>query len=141
MVIASTTNQVEELVCCWREFSGWYGCTRGWVCRDTSHAETFVTDDSMRVLIGTNLVTEGFDIKKLMMVLPLDNRLNTVELIQGVGRIIGRGLFYLLSRKNNWAARNRRGEFSPIKEGCISEQVREFYGLESKKGNKGQHVG
>ncbi|CAI4701693.1 CLN_G0043930.mRNA.1.CDS.1 [Saccharomyces cerevisiae] len=71
----------------------------------------------------------------------LDNRLNIIELIQGVGRLRDGGLCYLLSRKNSWAARNRKGELPPIKEGCITEQVREFYGLESKKGKKGQHVG
>ncbi|KAF4000853.1 Helicase conserved C-terminal domain family protein [Saccharomyces cerevisiae] len=95
----------------------------------------------MRVLIGTKLVTEGIDIKQLMMVIMLDNRLNIIELIQGVGRLRDGGLCYLLSRKNSWAARNRKGELPPIKEGCITEQVREFYGLESKKGKKGQHVG
>ncbi|KAF4004101.1 DEAD/DEAH box helicase family protein [Saccharomyces cerevisiae] len=58
-----------------------------------------------------------------------------------VGRLRDGGLCYLLSRKNSWAARNRKGELPPIKEGCITEQVREFYGLESKKGKKGQHVG
>ncbi|KAB7249543.1 hypothetical protein GBC66_11280, partial [Bifidobacterium longum] len=76
-----------------------------------------------------------------MMVIMLDNRLNIIELIQGVGRLRDGGLCYLLSRKNSWAARNRKGELPPIKEGCITEQVREFYGLESKKGKKGQHVG
>ncbi|QHB09782.1 hypothetical protein SCEN_K00100 [Saccharomyces cerevisiae] len=95
----------------------------------------------MQVLIGTKLVTEGIDIKQLMMVIMLDNRLNIIELIQGVGRLRDGGLCYLLSRKNSWAARNRKGELPPIKEGCITEQVREFYGLESKKGKKGQHVG
>ena len=106
-----------------------------------SRTKEFVTDGSMRVLIGTKLVTEGIDIKQLMMVIMLDNRLNIIELIQGVGRLRDGGLCYLLSRKNSWAARNRKGELPPIKEGCITEQVREFYGLESKKGKKGQHVG
>ena len=142
IVVASTTNQVEELACSWREYFRvvWMHGKLG-AAEKVSRTEEFVTDDSMRVLIGTKLVTEGIDIKKLMMVIMLDNRLNIVELIQGVGRLRGGGLCYLLSRKNSWAARNRRGELPPIKEGCISEQVREFYGLESKKGNKGQHVG
>ena len=64
-----------------------------------SRTKEFVTDGSMRVLIGTKLVTEGIDIKQLMMVIMLDNRLNIIELIQGVGRLRDGGLCYLLSRK------------------------------------------
>ena len=52
-----------------------------------SRTKEFVTDGSMQVLIGTKLVTEGIDIKQLMMVIMLDNRLNIIELIQGVGRL------------------------------------------------------
>ncbi|EDN64514.1 hypothetical protein SCY_4013, partial [Saccharomyces cerevisiae YJM789] len=142
IVVASTTNQVEELACSWREYFRvvWIHGKLG-AAEKVSRTEKFVTDGSMRVLIGTKLVTEGIDIKELMMVITLDNRLNIIELIQGVGRLRDGGLCYLLSRKNSWATRNRGGELSPIKEGCITEQVREFYGLESKKGKKGQHVG
>ena len=143
IVVASTTNQVEELACSWRKYFRlvvWIHGKLG-AAEKVSRTKEFVTDGSMRVLIGTKLVTEGIDIKQLMMVIMLDNRLNIIELIQGVGRLRDGGLCYLLSRKNSWAARNRKGELPPIKEGCITEQVREFYGLESKKGKKGQHVG
>ena len=142
IVVASTTNEVEELACSWRKYFRvvWIHGKLG-AAEKVSRTKEFVTDGSMRVLIGTKLVTEGIDIKQLMMVIMLDNRLNIIELIQGVGRLRDGGLCYLLSRKNSWAARNRKGELPPIKEGCITEQVREFYGLESKKGKKGQHVG
>ncbi|CAD6631462.1 SX2_G0054360.mRNA.1.CDS.1 [Saccharomyces cerevisiae] len=142
IVVASTTSQVEELACSWRKYFRvvWIHGKLG-AAEKVSRTKEFVTDGSMRVLIGTKLVTEGIDIKQLMMVIMLDNRLNIIELIQGVGRLRDGGLCYLLSRKNSWAARNRKGELPPIKEGCITEQVREFYGLESKKGKKGQHVG
>ena len=142
IVVASTTNQVEELACSWREYFRvvWIHGKLG-AAEKVSRTEEFVTDGSMRVLIRTKLVTEEIDIKELKMVIMLDNRLNIIELIQGVGRLRDGGLCYLLSRKNSWAARNRKGVLSPIKEGCITEQVREFYGLESKKGKKGQHVG
>ncbi|CAD6605483.1 HN1_G0052270.mRNA.1.CDS.1 [Saccharomyces cerevisiae] len=142
IVVASTTNEVEELACSWRKYFRvvWIHGKLG-AAEKVSRTKEFVTDGSMRVLIGTKLVTEGIDIKQLMMVIMLDNRLNIIELIQGVGRLRDGGLCYLLSRKNSWAARNRKGELSPIKEGCITEQVREFYGFESKKGKKGQHVG
>ena len=63
-----------------------------------SRTKEFVTDGSMRVLIGTKLVTEGIDIKQLMMVIMLDNRLNIIELIQGVGRLRDGGgsvIYYL----------------------------------------------
>ncbi|CAD6488243.1 Y55_G0013290.mRNA.1.CDS.1 [Saccharomyces cerevisiae] len=142
IVVASTTNEVEELACSWRKYFRvvWIHGKLG-AAEKVSRTKEFVTDGSMQVLIGTKLVTEGIDIKQLMMVIMLDNRLNIIELIQGVGRLRDGGLCYLLSRKNSWAARNRKGELPPIKEGCITEQVREFYGLESKKGKKGQHVG
>ncbi|KAF4000421.1 Helicase conserved C-terminal domain family protein [Saccharomyces cerevisiae] len=138
IVVASTTNEVEELACSWRKYFRvvWIHGKLG-AAEKVSRTKEFVTDGSMRVLIGTKLVTEGIDIKQLMMVIMLDNRLNIIELIQGVGRLRDGGLCYLLSRKNSWAARNRKGELPPIKEGCITEQVREFYGLESKKGKKG----
>ena len=142
IVVASTTNEVEELACSWRKYFRvvWIHGKLG-AAEKVSRTKEFVTDGSMQVLIGTKLVTEGIDIKQLMMVIMLDNRLNIIELIQDVGRLRDGGLCYLLSRKNSWAARNRKGELPPIKEGCITEQVREFYGLESKKGKKGQHVG
>ncbi|KZV10967.1 hypothetical protein WN66_02123 [Saccharomyces cerevisiae] len=142
IVVASTTNEMEELACSWRKYFRvvWIHGKLG-AAEKVSRTKEFVTDGSMQVLIGTKLVTEGIDIKQLMMVIMLDNRLNIIELIQGVGRLRDGGLCYLLSRKNSWAARNRKGELPPIKEGCITEQVREFYGLESKKGKKGQHVG
>ncbi|KAM5426869.1 Y' element ATP-dependent helicase protein 1 copy 3 [Saccharomyces cerevisiae] len=142
IVVASTTNEVEELACSWRKYFRvvWIHGKLG-AAEKVSRTKEFVTDGSMRVLIGTKLVTEGIDIKQLMMVIMLDNRPNIIELIQGVGRLRDGGLCYLLSGKNSWAARNRKGELPPIKEGCITEQVREFYGLESKKGKKGQHVG
>ena len=138
IVVASTTNEVEELACSWRKYFRvvWIHGKLG-AAEKVSRTKEFVTDGSMQVLIGTKLVTEGIDIKQLMMVIMLDNRLNIIELIQGVGRLRDGGLCYLLSRKNSWAARNRKGELPPIKEGCITEQVREFYGLESKKGKKG----
>ncbi|PTN18714.1 Y' element ATP-dependent helicase [Saccharomyces cerevisiae] len=124
IVVASTTNEVEELACSWRKYFRvvWIHGKLG-AAEKVSRTKEFVTDGSMRVLIGTKLVTEGIDIKQLMMVIMLDNRLNIIELIQGVGRLRDGGLCYLLSRKNSWAARNRKGELPPIKEGCITEQV------------------
>ncbi|CAH1829344.1 unnamed protein product [Saccharomyces cerevisiae] len=123
IVVASTTNEVEELACSWRKYFRvvWIHGKLG-AAEKVSRTKEFVTDGSMQVLIGTKLVTEGIDIKQLMMVIMLDNRLNIIELIQGVGRLRDGGLCYLLSRKNSWAARNRKGELPPIKEGCITEQ-------------------
>ncbi|EGA76210.1 YPR204W-like protein [Saccharomyces cerevisiae Vin13] len=31
IVVASTTNEVEELACSWRKYLGWYGYTGSWV--------------------------------------------------------------------------------------------------------------
>ncbi|KAF4003499.1 hypothetical protein FOB22_003517 [Saccharomyces cerevisiae] len=107
IVVASTTNEVEELACSWRKYFRvvWIHGKLG-AAEKVSRTKEFVTDAHSRCR----------ETKRW-------------------------GLCYLLSRKNSWAARNRKGELPPIKEGCITEQVREFYGLESKKGKKGQHVG
>ena len=88
IVVASTTNEVEELACSWRKYFRvvWIHGKLG-AAEKVSRTKEFVTDGSMRVLIGTKLVTEGIDIKQLMMVIMLDNRLNIIELIQGVGRL------------------------------------------------------
>ncbi|KAF4000517.1 Helicase conserved C-terminal domain family protein [Saccharomyces cerevisiae] len=84
IVVASTTNEVEELACSWRKYFRvvWIHGKLG-AAEKVSRTKEFVTDGSMRVLIGTKLVTEGIDIKQLMMVIMLDNRLNIIELIQG----------------------------------------------------------
>ena len=66
IVVASTTNQVEELACSWREYFRvvWIHGKLG-AAEKVSRTEEFVTDGSMRVLIRTKLVTEEIDIKEL----------------------------------------------------------------------------
>ncbi|SJM88765.1 uncharacterized protein ZBIST_4954 [Zygosaccharomyces bailii] len=105
MVIASTTNQVEELVCCWREYfrvvlmHERLGLQRYFSCRNVC-----------RVVIGTNSATKGIDIKELRMVIVFDNKIKIIELIHRAGRLRHEGLFYQLSRKNIWMAKTHRGE-------------------------------
>lgn len=46
----------------------------------------------------------------------LDNGLDIIEVIQGVERLRGGALYYLLPRKDSWAAKHRGGELPQIKE-------------------------
>lgn len=40
----------------------------------------------------------------------LDNGFDIIEVIQGVEKLSGGGLYYVLPRKDSWAAKHRRGD-------------------------------
>ncbi|MGH4365398.1 hypothetical protein ACRFB9_28255 [Klebsiella pneumoniae] len=131
IVVGRRRKEVEELGWCWRKYFRvvWIEGKVGGGEKVCGRKE-FVSEGRMGVVMGRKLVSEGIEIKELMMVMMVDNRVNIIEVIEGVGRVRDGGVCYVLCRKKSWGGRNGKGELGGIKEGCIREEVGELYGVE-----------
>ncbi|SCW00255.1 LAFE_0C00144g1_1 [Lachancea fermentati] len=98
----------------------------------TRRTQTFINDGSMRVLIGTKLVSEGIDVKELRMVLIVDYLPQIGEYIQCAGRLRSNGFCSLVLNNDELPSPSQRERDGSMTLGCITSQIRRFYGLSSE---------
>ncbi|QLQ82248.1 hypothetical protein HG537_0G05040 [Torulaspora globosa] len=101
-------------------------------------AESFIQDDSKRILLGTKLATEGIDVRGLKMVIMIDYQPSIIEFLQAGGRLRSSGMFYiLLDSKNN--SRKKFSDSIPMDFSCPNAQMAQFYRF--KLDSDSQHQG